>query len=135
MTGLVLVVDDHTQNRRVLSRRLERRGYEVAQAGDGGEAVEMAKSLLPDCILMDLSMPTVSGFAALEQIRANPQTASIPAIALTAHAMEDVRVRCMESGFEAFRTKPLDFQDLLECMGGLLAGKTQSSGPEAASNP
>lgn len=129
MSKHILLVDDHAANRTVLARRLARRGHQVTEAADGLEAVRLAFELKPDCILMDLSMPTVSGFTAMERIHANADTEATPVIAITAHAMDDVRRRCEEAGFADFVTKPIDFQSLLESVDRAMGGACT---PEAA---
>src|SRR5437016_8217417 len=83
----ILLVEDNEMNRDMLSRRLERRGYQVVMAEDGAVGVAMAKSEAPDIILMDMSLPIVDGWEATRQIKASPETQGIPVIALTAHAM------------------------------------------------
>lgn len=110
----LLLVDDHEANRSVLRRRLERRGYEVAEAADGAEAIAAFKARRPDLILMDLSMPTINGFEALVRIQAMDLGHHTPAIALTAHAVDSIRQKCADSGFDGFQTKPVDFDALVK---------------------
>jgi CheY-like chemotaxis protein len=88
----ILLVEDNEMNRDMLSRRLEKRGYTLAIAADGGAGVELARSGLPDLILMDMSLPVIDGWEATKQIKADPTTKGIPIIALTAHAMDSDRV-------------------------------------------
>lgn len=109
----ILIAEDHPDNREMLTRRLERRGYEVHTAENGQEAVERAQALSPDLILMDISMPVMSGLEATRALRALPTTAAIKIIALTAHAMDSARQECMDAGCDAFATKPVDFAGLL----------------------
>lgn len=110
----ILVADDHEDNRDLLMRRLGRRGYEVETAVDGVDAVEKAKTYRPDVILMDISMPGMSGIEATRVLRASPDTAHFKIVALTAHAMESMRRECMDAGFNDFATKPFDFANLVE---------------------
>lgn len=112
MTLKILLVEDHDANRAILKRRLERRGFLVAEAADGAQGIDQFKLLHPDLVLMDISMPNVSGIEALEQMRA-PGWGRTPTIALTAHAMEAMRLKCEEMGFDGFVSKPVDFEDLL----------------------
>ncbi len=116
----ILLVEDDEKNRDMLSRRLQRRGYEVVTALDGKESVTVAKSALPGLILMDISLPILDGYEATRQIKALPETQDIPIIALTAHAMPGDREKCLEAGCDDYDTKPIDFQRLLEKMQALL---------------
>ena len=109
----ILLVEDNEMNRDMLSRRLEKRGYTVALAVDGGEGVAKAKSEAPDLILMDMSLPVLDGWDATRQIKAVPSLASIPVIALTAHAMESDRQKALEAGCDDFDTKPVELPRLL----------------------
>ncbi len=109
----ILLVEDNEMNRDMLSRRLEKRGYTVAIAVDGGEGVAKAKAELPDLILMDMSLPVLDGWDATRQVKADPATAKIPVIALTAHAMESDRQKALEAGCDDFDTKPVELNRLL----------------------
>jgi CheY-like chemotaxis protein len=109
----ILIAEDHPDNREMLSRRLERRGYEVHVAENGAEAVEKAKSCAPDLILMDISMPVMSGIEATRALRKTPEGSAMKIVALTAHAMESARRECMEAGCDDFATKPVDFAGLV----------------------
>jgi len=106
-------VEDNEMNRDMLSRRLQRRGYEVSIAVDGAEGVEMAKELEPDLILMDMSLPIINGWDATRQIKANAATSAIPVIALTAHAMAGDREQAMEAGCDDYDSKPIELTRLL----------------------
>ncbi len=117
----VLLVEDNEMNRDMLSRRLERKGYEVVFAEDGSMAVDMAGSEQPDLILMDMSLPVLDGWEATRRIKADTATNSIPIIALTAHAMAGDREKAMEVGCEDYDTKPVDFPRLLGKIEGLIA--------------
>ena len=109
----ILVVEDNEENRDSLSRRLQRRGFEVVIAADGKVGVAMAGSEMPDLILMDMNMPEIDGWEATRQIRAEPKTAAVPVIALTAHAMTGDRERALEAGCVDYHTKPIEFPRLL----------------------
>ncbi|MBS0649689.1 MAG: response regulator [Verrucomicrobia bacterium] len=119
----ILLVEDNELNRDMLSRRLQRKGYEVIRAVDGQQGVFMAKSDSPDLILMDMSLPVIDGWTATKQIKADPQTQTIPIIALTAHAMTSDRDKAIECGCDDFDIKPIDFERLLEKIHKLLPGK------------
>jgi two-component system cell cycle response regulator DivK len=117
----ILLVEDNEINRDMLSRRLERRGYQVVIALDGEQGVSMAQSELPDLILMDMSLPVLDGWEATQRIKATPETQAIPIIALTAHAMVGDREKAMAVGCDDYDTKPIEFQRLLEKMEKILA--------------
>ncbi|WP_170328565.1 response regulator [Ruegeria arenilitoris] len=116
----VLLVEDNEMNRDMLSRRLARKGYLVVVAKDGLEGVLMADSETPDIILMDMSLPEIDGWEATRRIKGAPETASIPVVALTAHAMASDREKALEAGCDDFDTKPVEFSRLLEKMEKLL---------------
>ena len=109
----ILYVEDNEDNVYMLSRRLGRKGFDIIVAGDGAEAVAMARSERPDLILMDLSLPVLDGWAATEQLKTAPETSHIPVIALTAHAMAGDREKALAAGCDDFDTKPVDLERLL----------------------
>ena len=119
----ILIVEDNEMNRDMLSRRLERRGYEVVIAVDGAEGVDKAGTEAPALILMDMSLPVVDGWDATRRIKAAPATRAIPVIALTAHAMSGDREKAVEAGCDDFDTKPVDLARLLGKIEALLARK------------
>ena len=109
----ILIVEDNEMNRDMLSRRLERKGFEVVMAEDGAKGVDMSKSENPDLILMDLSLPVMDGWEATSTIKADNNTKEIPIIVLTAHAMAGDREKALEAGADEYDTKPIDFNRLL----------------------
>jgi PAS domain S-box-containing protein len=121
----VLLVEDNELNRDMLLRRLERAGYQVAIANDGAEGVAKARSELPDLILMDISLPVMDGWEATQQLKANPQTAGIPIIALTAHAMAGDREKALAAGCNDYDTKPIELPRLIgkieKCLNGSIS--------------
>ncbi len=117
----ILLVEDNEDNRDMLSRRLARKGYDVALAVDGGEGVSQAATLKPDLILMDMSLPVLDGWEATRRIKADPATQGIPVIALTAHAMSDDRDKAFAAGCDDYDTKPVELPRLLEKIASLLA--------------
>ena len=119
----ILVIDDNEPNRRILSRRLERRGFEVLLANDGKAGVEVARAEKPDLILMDMNMPQIDGWEATRQIKAAPETAAVPVIGLTAHALTGDRERALEAGCADYHIKPVDFPKLLAQIETLLQGR------------
>src|SRR5262249_9802704 len=100
-------------NRDMIARYLEYHNYTVVTAGDGREAVELARTVAPDLILMDISLPVLDGWEATKRIKSAPETSSIPIIALTAHAMATDRQASMEAGCDDYEAKPIDFARLL----------------------
>lgn len=112
----ILLVEDNEMNRDMLSRRLTRKGFEVLIAIDGREAIDLARSELPDLILMDMSLPVIDGWEATRRLKADQTTGGIPIIALTAHAMSGDREKCQEAGCDDYDTKPIELQRLLEIM-------------------
>jgi CheY-like chemotaxis protein len=116
----ILLVEDNEMNQDMLSRRLQRRGYEVLIAADGEKGVEMARAEVPDLILMDMSLPVLDGWEASRQIKAASETSAIPIIALTAHAMAGDREKALEAGCDDYDTKPIELSRLLEKVEALL---------------
>ena len=117
----ILLVEDNEMNRDMLSRRLVRNGFEVVVAVDGGQAVTMAAAEKPDLILMDMSLPVMDGLEATRQVKAAPETRSIPIIALTANALVEDREKALAAGCDDFDTKPVEFERLLATLRRLLA--------------
>src|ERR1700722_6402236 len=109
----ILIVEDNEMNRDMLSRRLERKGYSITMAVDGGAGVEKAIAEIPNLILMDMSLPVLDGWEATRRVKANPQTRHIPVIALTAHAMTGDRDKTMEAGCDDSDTNPIALARLL----------------------
>ena len=117
----ILLVEDNEMNRDMLSRRLERKGYEVSIAMDGQEGVDRAREIMPDLILMDMSLPVLDGWEATRRLKAAPETSGIPIIALTAHAMAGDEQKAREAGCDDFDTKPVELPRLLEKIESWLA--------------
>lgn len=110
----ILLVEDNELNRDMLKRRLTRRGFEVSTAVTGRECIQSATEQVPDLILMDMNLPEVDGWVATRTLRAIKQTANVPIIALTAHAMPGDRERTLEAGCNDYEPKPIEFQSLIE---------------------
>jgi len=119
----ILLVEDNEMNRDMLSRRLERRGYQVIIAEDGAAGVALARSEAPDLILMDMSLPVMDGWEATRQLKAAPETKAVPVIALTAHAMAGDEEKARAAGCNDYETKPVDLPKLLAKIEALLTGK------------
>jgi two-component system cell cycle response regulator DivK len=116
----ILLVEDNEMNRDMLSRRLQRKGYDVVIALDGEAGVTLAATEQPDLILMDMSLPVLDGWEATRRLKGLPETASIPVIALTARVMAGDRDKALEAGCDDYDAKPIDFEQLLGKMQALL---------------
>jgi CheY-like chemotaxis protein len=116
----LLLVEDNELNRDMLSRRLERKGFEVDIAVDGRQGIDMAKAGMPDLILMDMSLPKMDGWEATRRLKDDPATEHIKVIALTAHAMVGDRERALQAGCDDYDTKPIEFPRLLKKIRALL---------------
>ncbi len=109
----ILIVEDNEMNRDMLSRRLERKGYEILIAVDGEMGIEVARAKAPDLILMDMSLPVMDGWEATRRIKSDDVLRHIPVIALTAHAMANDREKALEAGCDDYDTKPIELPRLL----------------------
>lgn len=118
---VILIVEDNDMNLDMLSRRLERKGFDILSARDGLAGVEQTIRAKPDLVLMDMSLPEMDGWEATRTIKANPETAGIPVVALTAHAMASDREKALEAGCDDFYTKPIELPGLLDIISRLLA--------------
>jgi two-component system, cell cycle response regulator DivK len=116
----ILLIEDNEQNRDALSRRLQRRGYDVILAFDGKQGVALAQAELPDLVLMDLNLPDVDGWEATRQLKAAPETAAIPVMAMTAHAIAGDQERALQAGCDDYHAKPVEFPRLLTQIEALL---------------
>jgi len=116
----ILCVEDNDDNQYKLQRRLTKAGFEVKLDRNGAQAVEWAKTLLPDLIVMDLNLPGLNGWEATRQLKNQPETKHIPIIVLSAHAEESSREKARVAGCDAYQTKPIDFVRLVEKIQSLL---------------
>lgn len=123
----ILLVEDNAMNRDMLSRRLQKKGYEIVVAVDGDQGVRLASADFPDLILMDMSLPVIDGWEATRRIKSAPETKRIPIIALTAHAMSDDRQKAIEAGCDDYDTKPVELPRLLGKIEALLEPTSQSA--------
>ena len=116
----ILLVEDHEEIWDFLSRRLKRRGYEVILAHDGEAGVQQARAGRPDVILLDMNLPVLDGWSAARALKSDAETARIPIIALTAHAMSGDREKVIQAGCDDYHPKPVDFSKLLTQIGAAL---------------
>jgi len=121
----ILIVEDNEMNRDMLSRRLERKGYQILIAVDGAMGIEVTRAKMPDLILMDMSLPVVDGWEATRQIKADEHLKHIPIIALTAHAMANDREKALDAGCDEYDTKPIELPRLLGKIEALLIPPVQ----------
>jgi CheY-like chemotaxis protein len=110
----VLIVEDNEKNMKLVRDVLQATGYRTLEATTGEEGVELALSQAPALVLMDVQLPGIDGVEALERLRQNERTASIPVLALTAQAMSGDRERFLEAGFDGYLAKPVDVGELIE---------------------
>jgi two-component system cell cycle response regulator DivK len=122
----ILLVEDHEEIWDFLSRRLKRRGYDVILAHDGQEAVDKTRADRPDVVLLDMNLPVMDGWTAARTLKADPDTAKVPLIALTAHAMSGDRDKALEAGCDDYHPKPVDFSRLLSQIDAALASAASS---------
>lgn len=117
----ILIVEDNEMNRDMLSRRLRKQGFEICMAVDGEDALATAPREVPDLILMDIGLGDgIDGMETTRRLKADPRTAAIPVIALTAHALATDRERCLAVGCADYDTKPIDLERLLAKIAALI---------------
>ena len=123
----ILVVEDNEANQELITRFLRREGFQVIQAADGVTGVALAQSQVPDLILMDLSLPELDGWEATRQIRANPVTATIPIMALTAHAFAEEVKEALQAGCNQYETKPIVYRRLIKKIRTMLNAEREAA--------
>jgi CheY-like chemotaxis protein len=128
----VLLVEDDTMNREMIARYLTMAGYQIISAGDGANAVLLGRKARPNLILMDMGLPILNGWQATHRLKTSPETQHIPIIALTAFAMAEDRAKCSAVGCDAFESKPVNFDRLLETMERLLSGSAEAAQTQSA---
>jgi two-component system, cell cycle response regulator DivK len=119
----ILIVEDNEMNRDMLTRRLQRKGYDVVSAVDGQTGLDSARRQAPDLVLMDMSLPVLDGWEATRQLKADSDLRKIPVIALTAHAMSGDREKALAAGCDDYDTKPIELPRLLRKIEALLDGR------------
>jgi two-component system, cell cycle response regulator DivK len=126
MTGLqVLVVEDNERNMKLFRDVLQASGYRTLEATTGERAVELVTEHRPDLVLMDIQLPDIDGVEALDRLRANERTASVPVLALTAQAMEGDRERFLAAGFDGYLSKPVNIADLVSTVKRYCEGRSR----------
>jgi len=119
----ILIVEDNEKNMKLFRDVLVAMGYRTLEATTGGDAVDLASEHTPDLVLMDIQLPDLDGVQALQRLRAEARTASIPIVALTAQAMHGDRERFLEAGFDGYMSKPVNVHDLIEMVRQLCGGR------------
>jgi len=119
--SLILIVEDNDKNLKLVRDVLQVKGYDTIEAGTAEDGIRLAGARHPDLILMDIQLPGMSGIDALRVLRANPATAAIPVIAVTASVMQQDRSQITEAGFDGYIAKPLDLKPFLESVRSMLA--------------
>ena len=132
---LILVVDDFEDNRAMYTEYLTHAGYRVAEAADGREAVARTRELLPDVVVMDLSLPVMDGWAATRELKSDPRTRDVPVIALTGHALAGHSHDAKEAGCDEFLAKPCLPATLLQTIRATLAARRKNQRPLRAKSP
>lgn len=127
MAGLVLIVEDNEKNRKLARDVLQFKGYEVAEADNAEDGIRLAQERQPALILMDFHLPGMNGIQALEQLRWDQSTRSIPVIAVTASAMAEDRKRIIAAGFDALQTKPIHVKEFLQTVEDVLTRRAKAA--------
>ena len=123
----ILLVEDNKDNFELVRYLLESAGYEVLAAEDGIQGLEVARQETPDMILMDLSLPEMDGWTAASQLKADPKTAAIPLYAITAHTLPGDRRRALDTGFDGYIPKPIDFKNFASTIHAVFAQRAKAS--------
>jgi two-component system cell cycle response regulator DivK len=118
--SLILIVEDNEKNMKLVRDVLQAKGYATIEAATGEEGIRLAAERKPDLILMDIQLPGINGIEALRVLRANPETATIPAVAVTASVMQQDRKHITEAGFDGYLGKPLNLKEFLETVRAML---------------
>ncbi len=119
----ILIVEDNEKNMKLVRDVLQVKGYKTLEATTGEDGVRLAKERLPALVLMDIQLPGISGIEALRQLRADPATAAIPVIAVTASVMVSDRRNITDAGFDGYVGKPLNLKEFLDAVAGAMAGR------------
>ena len=122
--SLILIIEDNEKNLKLVRDVLQVKGYSTIEAGTGEDGVRLANERKPDLILMDIQLPGINGIEALRLLRADPETAGIPAIAVTASVMQQDRNLITEAGFDGYLGKPLNLKEFLDAVKAMLERKS-----------
>ena len=120
--SLILIVEDNEKNLKLVRDVLQVKGYETLEAGTAEDGLELARARAPDLILMDIQLPGMNGIDALKALRAEPATAAIPVVAITASVMQQDRQEIMRAGFNGFIEKPINLRKFLDTVQQTLKG-------------
>ena len=121
--SLILIVEDNEKNLKLVRDVLGVKGYETLEAGTAEDGVRIARERLPDLVLMDIQLPGMSGIDAIKVLRADPLTAGIPVVAITASVMQQDRRQIMAAGFDGFIEKPIHLKGFLETVQGAIGSE------------
>jgi two-component system cell cycle response regulator DivK len=122
----ILLVEDNERNRKLVRTILEFRGYEVIECEDGAPSLELARAHKPALVLMDIQLPTMDGITALGRLRADPDTAAIPVVAVTASVTPGERDRVVAAGFNGYVSKPIDVSTFGEMVDKHVGGEVKA---------
>ncbi len=128
LSQLMLIVEDNEENLKLVRDVLAFNGYETVEAITAEEGLELARGRQPALILMDIQLPGMDGITAFRHLRANPATAGIPVIAVTASAMTGERQKILEAGFQGYHAKPIRFRDLVDEIRQTLGARSETKG-------
>ena len=126
MSKKILVVEDNEDNRELVVKVLKNKGFELAEAADGEEAIEKAVSENPDLILLDISLPKLDGYEVVKRLKSMEAFSEIPVVAFTAHAMKGDREKVIAEGFEGYISKPINIREFPDQLKMYLRGKRES---------
>ena len=121
---LVLIIEDNEKNRKLCRDVLNVKGYQTIESETAEEGLKLAREKKPNLVLMDIQLPGIDGITALKQLRADPQTAHIPVIAITASAMTHNRATMLAEGFDGYQTKPISLKEFLGELERVLGTRT-----------
>jgi two-component system, cell cycle response regulator DivK len=126
MPKKILIVEDNQDNRELVVKVLKNKGFELAEAADGEEAIEKAVSEKPDLILLDISLPKLDGYEVVKRLKSMEEFREIPVVAFTAHAMKGDREKVIAEGFEGYISKPINIREFPDQLKLYLRGKRES---------
>jgi len=120
--SLILIVEDNEKNMKLVRDVLQVKGYQTVEAGNAEDGLKLARERKPDLVLMDIQLPGMNGIDALKALRADPATAHMPVVAITASVMQQDRQQIVSAGFDGFIEKPVNLKNLLDTVQGALKG-------------